>query len=152
MDKVKAIYYGTLAGLSAAGSVAANLLGGWDTALQTLCIMMAADYLTGIVCALVWKKSPKSTDGAFESKASIKGLFRKAGILLAVLVATQLYKMTGTDFCRTASVMFFVANDGLSVVENLGLMGLPMPAVIKNAFELLKKKGDTEATTENKTE
>lgn len=152
MDKVKVIYYGALAGLSAAGSVAANLLGGWDTALQTLCIMMAVDYLTGIVCALVWKKSPKSTDGAFESKASIKGLFRKAGILLAVLVATQLDKMTGTDICRNAAVMFFVANDGLSIIENLGLMGLPMPAVIKNAFELLKKKGDTESTAENTTE
>lgn len=141
MNHVKAAYYGTLAGISAAGSVAASLLGGWDTALQTLCIMMAADYLTGIICALVWKKSPKSKDGAFESKASIKGLFRKAGILLAVLVACQLDALSGTDFIRNSAILFFTANDGLSILENLGLMGLPVPQAVRNAFEVLRDKG-----------
>ena len=143
MNHVKTAYYGTLAALSAAGSAVANLLGGWDAALQTLCIMMAADYLTGVVCALVWKKSPKTTDGAYESKASIKGLFRKAGILLAVMVAYQLDALSGTDFIRTSTILFFTANDGLSVLENLGLMGLPIPQAVKNAFEVLRDKSGT---------
>lgn len=135
------VYYGTLVAISAAAGVAAQFLGGWDYALQTLCLIMAADYITGVVCALVWHRSPKTTDGAFESKASIKGLFRKAGILLAVLIAYNLDKLAGTEIARTATIMFFIANDGFSIVENLGIMGLPMPDVIKNAFEMLRKKG-----------
>ena len=70
----KTIYIAALGGISVVGSIVANFLGGWDTGLQTLVIIMAIDYITGVLCALVWKKSPKSSDGAFESKASFKGL------------------------------------------------------------------------------
>lgn len=136
----KTTYYGFLAAASAAGAVIAQYLGGWDTALQTLCIVMAIDYITGIICALVWHQSPKTADGAFESKASIKGLFRKMGILLAVLLGAQLDLLTGTQMVRNCVIMFFVANDGLSIVENLGIMGLPLPTGLKNAFEALKDK------------
>ena len=140
---IKAVYYCAISFISIIGGTLAEFFGGWDYALQTLCIIMAADYISGIVCALVWKKSPKSADGCFESKASIKGLFRKAGILLAVLIAYKLDQMAGTQFIRTAAITFFIANDGLSVIENLGIMGLPMPAVIKNAFEALRQKSET---------
>ena len=95
-----------------------------------------------MTCALVWKKSPKSEDGSFNSKASLKGLFRKAGILLAVLIAYHLDRFAGTDCIRNAAITFFIANDGFSVVENLGVMGLPMPAAVKNAFEILRQKSE----------
>ena len=72
----KAMYYSALAVLAAIGTTVAEALGGWDTALQTLVILMAIDYLTGLLCALIWRKSPKTESGAFESKASIKGLIR----------------------------------------------------------------------------
>lgn len=140
---IKTVYYGVLGALSIAGGVLAQLLGGWDTALQTLCIFMAADYLTGIACALVWKKSPKSADGTFESKASIKGLFRKMGMLLAVLIACRLDLFMNTTVMRNTTILFFIANDGLSIVENLGIMGLPLPSIIKNAFAVLHSKAQS---------
>ncbi|MEG2769350.1 MAG: phage holin family protein [Oscillospiraceae bacterium] len=140
----KSIYYTALTVISAVGTTIAQIFGGWDTALQTLVIFMAVDYITGILCAIIWKRSPKTADGAFESKASIKGLFRKAAILFVVLIAYKLDILAGTTAVRTAVIMFFIANDGFSIIENLGVMGVPMPKVIKNAFELLKEKGEFE--------
>ena len=143
----KTIYYTALGGASAAGAVIANALGGWDTGLQTLVILMAVDYVTGVLCALVWKKRPKSTDGAFESNASFQGLLRKMAILLCVLIACRVDAYTGTELARDAVILFFIANDGLSIVENLGIMGVPIPPAIQNAFAALK--GKAEATPEN---
>ena len=141
---VKAIYYGALAVLAAAGATIAEALGGWDTALQTLVILMAIDYITGVLCALVWKRSPKSADGAFESKASLKGLIRKGAILLVVYIAARLDLLMGTEVTRLAVIMFFVANDGFSIVENLGIMGVPMPKIVKDGFAMLRSKADPE--------
>lgn len=131
-----------LAVLAGVGSVLANLFGGWDVALQVLIFFMAADYLTGIIVAAVFKKSPKSTGGALESRAGFKGLCRKGGILLLVLVAVWLDKLTGANYIRTAVCLFFVANEGLSILENLGFMGVPLPGFLKNMLEAMKSKAD----------
>lgn len=143
MMTAKTIYYAALGTVSAAGAVIANALGGWDTGLQTLVALMAVDYVTGVLCALVWKKSPKSEDGAFESNTSFKGLLRKMAVLLCVLVACRVDVYTGTDMARNAVILFFIANDGLSIVENLGIMGVPIPPAMKNAFEALKNDAET---------
>lgn len=149
MANAKTIYYTVCTVFAAVGTVIARLLGGFDAALQAMIWTMAIDYATGILCALVWKKSPKSADGAFESKASVKGLFRKAGMLLVVLIAYQLDTLAGTaGIVRTAVIMFFIANDGFSIIENLGIMGVPLPDALKNAFEVLKSKSDTTADTD----
>lgn len=144
----KVCYYTVLAAIAAAGATIAEALGGWDTALQTLVILMAIDYATGILCALVWKRSPKTKDGTFESLASLKGLIRKGAVLLVVLIATRLDLLMNTDFTRLMVIMFFVANDGLSIIENLGIMGVPMPQVIRDAFALLRKKSEPETDGE----
>ena len=68
----KTIYYTALGGASAVGAVIANSLGGWDTGLQTLVILMAVDYVTGVLCALVWKKSPKSTNEPIISRCAAR--------------------------------------------------------------------------------
>ena len=124
------------------GSFTAKLLGGWDMALQTLLLFMVTDYLTGLIVAGVFKKSPKTETGALESKAGWKGLCRKGMTLLYVLVAAQLEKMTGTDIIRNAVIIGFIANEGLSILENGGLMGLPIPKKLKDAIDILKSKGD----------
>ena len=98
------------------GSILANMFGGWDFALQVLVYVMAADYLTGLVVAGVFKRSPKSESGALESRAGFKGLVRKGGILLVVLVAVKLDELTGAAYIRTAVCFYFVANEGLSVI------------------------------------
>lgn len=136
----KAIYIATLGGIAAVGTIIAESLGGWDAGLKTLIIFMAIDYLTGILCALVWKKSPKTETGAFESKASLKGLIRKCAVLILVYIGALLDELTEQNIVRTAVIMFFIANDGFSIIENLGIMGVPMPDVITNAFELLRPK------------
>lgn len=138
----KAIYYTALGGIAIVGTAIAEALGGWDAGLKTLVIFMAIDYITGILCALVWKSSPKTESGAFESKASLKGLIRKCAVLILVYVGALLDELTEQTIVRTAVIMFFIANDGFSIIENLGIMGVPMPEVVKNAFELLRNKKD----------
>lgn len=108
---------------------------------------MAIDYITGILIAAVWQKSSKSKTGALESRAGFKGLVRKGLILLVVLIGVQLDAILGMQaFCRTAIVLFFCGNEGLSIVENLGIMGLPLPDFIKKKFEQLKDKGNPDTT------
>ena len=126
--------------LGAIGGVIAYLFGGWTTDLQALLIFMATDYATGLILAGVFKKSNKSCSGALESRAGLKGLFRKVGILFCVLVAHWLGQVTCVDFIRTSVIVAFLINESLSIVENLGLMGVPVPDSIKNAIDALKNK------------
>ncbi|HHV09271.1 MAG TPA: phage holin family protein [Clostridiales bacterium] len=122
------------------GSFLAQLLGGWDMALQTLVLFMAVDYITGLIVAGVFKKSTKTANGAMESKAGFKGLCKKGMILLYVLVAAQVDKFTGTEIVRNAVVIGFAANEALSILENGGLMGIRYPEILKNAIDLLINK------------
>lgn len=148
MDRIVLIKDAVLFGLAAVGSVLANMFGGWDVALQVLIFFMAADYLTGLVVAGVFKRSPKSETGALESRAGLKGLFRKGGILLVVLVAVWLDRLLGAAYVRTAVCLFFVANEGISILENLGLMGVPLPPFMKKMLEAMRDKAS--AGEENK--
>lgn len=125
------------------GSFIAQLLGGFDMALQTLLIFMTIDYLTGLVVAGVFKKSGKSENGALESRAGWKGLCRKGMTLLYVLVAAQLDALMGTDgLIRNAVIIGFTANEALSITENGGLMGAPIPKKIIDAIDVLKRKSE----------
>lgn len=131
-----------IAGLSALVSLIAGALGGWDTALQVLIGCMVVDYITGLIVAGVFKKSGKSESGALESRAGFKGLCRKGAVLGVVYISVLLDKAFGVDYVRTAVCFFFVANEALSILENLGLMGVPYPAFLKSMLQALKEKGD----------
>ena len=141
LEKCAEMKSAVLAALAAAGSLLAQQLGGWDGALEVLVGMMAADYVTGLVVAGVFHRSGKSESGALDSRSGFQGLVRKGGILLLVYLGALLDRASGTAGVRTAVCLFFIANEGLSVLENLGLMGLPYPAALKNALEALGKKG-----------
>lgn len=125
-----------------AGSIIANLFGGWDDALTTLLIFMVIDYVSGLIVAGVFKKSPKTDTGALESKAGWKGICRKGMTLLFVLIAYRLDLTIGTNYIRNAVIIAFIANETISLVENAGLMGVPLPAVITKAIDVLQKKAD----------
>ena len=125
------------------GSVIASAFGGWSASLTTLLIFMLIDYLTGIVVAGVFHKSTKTANGGLESKAGMKGLFRKCTVLLFVLIGYRLDIAVGTTYIRDAVCIAFMVNELISIVENAGLMGLPIPSVITNAIEVLKQKGNT---------
>ena len=138
----KGIYFAILAALAAAGTAVAQYMGGWDGLTKLLAFVMAIDYLTGALCAAVWHKSPKTPTGGYESNAGFKGLVRKGVIVLIVMIAAELDKLAGTTAMRTATILFFAANDGMSILENLGIMGVPYPPAMKNAFEALRKKSN----------
>lgn len=125
------------------GGAIASLFGGWDAALQTLVIFMAIDYLTGLIVAGVFHASPKTKTGTLESRAGWKGLLRKGETLLIVLVACRLDAVIGGTFVRDAAIIGFSANEALSIVENAGLMGLPIPAAVTKAIDVLKQKADS---------
>lgn len=126
--------------LGIAGAAIAALFGGWDMALKTLCIFMAIDYGSGIIVAAVFKSSPKTETGTLESRAGLKGLLRKMAMLCGVLMAYYLDQVAGTNFVRDATCMAFICNEAISIIENFGLMGVPIPAVITNAIDALQKK------------
>jgi len=132
------------------GGTIASFFGGWDAALVTLVIFMAIDYLTGLIVAGVFHNSKKTESGALESRAGFKGLCRKGVALLIVLVACRLDVMINSNFIRDAVVIAFVANEALSIIENAGLMGVPIPAVIVKAIEVLRRKGDDAISSDSK--
>lgn len=126
------------------GSTIASFFGGFDAALITLLIFMGVDYATGLIVAGVFHKSEKTENGALESRAGWKGLCRKGVSLLVVLVACRLDMIMGSNFIRDATVIAFIANETISIMENAGLMGVPIPSVITKAIEVLKKKSERE--------
>lgn len=108
-------------------------LGGLDIALKTLLIFMLLDYITGICKAIVNKK--------INSIIGIKGIIKKIGYLVVVALSVQLDNITGgTGALRTLVIYFFVANEGISVLENWGSIGLPLPKKIMETLEQLKKE------------
>ena len=128
--------------IGAVGSGVAYLFGGWTASMTTLLIFMAIDFLSGLIVAGVFKKSTKTKNGALESKASFKGLCRKGMILLIVLVATRLDVALGAHYIRDAVCIAFIVSETISITENAGLMGVPIPSAITKAIELLKKKSE----------
>lgn len=135
---------GICTAIGVVGSTIASFFGGFDAALITLLIFMGVDYATGLIVAGVFHKSEKTENGALESRAGWKGLCRKGVSLLVVLVACRLDMIMGSNFIRDATVIAFIANEAISIIENVGLMGVPIPSVITKAIEVLKKKSERE--------
>lgn len=130
----------TFAGM--VGALITNLFGGWTRDMETLLIFMAVDFITGLIVAGVFKNSDKSSSGALDSHAGWKGLCKKCVTLLFVLIAHRLDLVLGADYIKTATVIGFILNELISITENAGLMGIPLPKVITRAIEVLKHKGD----------
>lgn len=126
----------------AIGGVIAFLFGGWDAGLATLVMFMAIDYVSGLVVAGVFHNSKKTTSGALESKAGWKGLCRKGMSLLFVLIAYRLDLAIGSNYIRDAVIIGFIVNETISIVENAGLMGVPLPKVINKAIDILTSKSE----------
>ena len=116
--------------ITAAGAFITALVGEWDGAIITLLLFMAADWITGLTVAGVFKKSPKSETGALESRVGLKGLCRKGAMLLIL---------------RTGAIITLVCNEALSVLENVNLMGVKYPAIVDRVIrQLLGKNEDKE--------
>lgn len=129
--------------LGVIGAAISNLFGGWDAALTTLIIFMAIDYASGIIVAGVFHKSSKSDTGGLNSHIGWQGICRKGITLAIVLIACRLDLLIGTSYIKDAVIIAFCANELISIVENAGLMGLPIPNVIIKAIDVLKEKSDS---------
>lgn len=122
------------------GSMIAGFFGGWTSGMTTLLICMIVDYVTGLIIAGVFGKSNKSETGALDSKAGWRGLCRKCMTMVFVLIAYRLDLVLGTAYIRDAVVIGFICNEVISIIENAGIMGVPMPKALTKAVELLKSK------------
>ena len=121
------------------GSFIAGLFGGWDASMVTL-LFMGVDYITGIAVAACGK-SPKSDTGRLSSKIGWRGLAKKCVSLLLVLVAVRLDITLGTSYIRDAVCIAFTVNELISITENAGLLGVPLPGILTKAIDLLQSKG-----------
>lgn len=124
------------------GGIAA-LFGGWNAALGALVVCMSVDYVTGLMVAGIFHTSPKSEGGGLESGAGWKGLARKFVTLLIVLVANQMDQVLDVRYIRDAVIIGFCANESISILENAGLMGLPIPKIFSSAIDLLRDHSET---------
>ena len=128
--------------LAAIAGAIAGLFGGWDLMLQVLVIFMITDYVTGWVVAILGN-SVKTESGHLDSRISWKGILKKGLALAVVLLGTMLDKAIGQDHAfRTMATWFYIANEGLSILENLALAGIPFPTGFKNMLEQLREKND----------
>lgn len=128
--------------LAAIGGAIAGAFGGWDKLLMVLVVMMAVDYVSGIIVAAMGR-SQKTEYGGLSSKVGAYGLAKKGLMLLVVLVAALLDRAMGQGaVCRDAACWFYIANEGLSLLENLSLAGVPFPEGIKRILGQEREKGE----------
>lgn len=114
------------------------LVGGIDIAMKSLLIVIVIDYITGVISAIYNKK--------LNSTIGLKGILKKFSYLIIVSLSVILDRIVGdTGAIRTIVIYFFVANDGISIVENIGKMGVPLPKKLTEVLEQLRNKGDEES-------
>ena len=128
-----------LKGICLVAGMIAGLYGEWTAALTILAVMMAVDYITGVMVAITGR-SPKTDGGGLSSKIGFVGIAKKGFIMLIVLVATQLDAAIGRELFKSLTVFYYIANEGLSVLENAARMGVPFPAQVKRALEGMREE------------
>ena len=131
-----------LISLASVGGFITSLLGGWDKLLKGLCVCMVIDFATGLILAFIFHKSQKTKSGRGCSNEIFKGLAKKICILFLIALCVCVDNMTNTHYIRNTAILFFIGNEGLSIIENTGQMGVPYPEFIKKALEALKEKGE----------
>ena len=116
------------------GSITA-VLGGWDLALQVLVLFVVLDYITGLVAA--WYRK------VLNSRVGFRGICKKVLLFIPIAICYALDQVIGQEILRSLAIFFYIANEGLSITENLGLCGVPVPVPLLDALEQLKKKGES---------
>lgn len=124
------------------GGAITAALGGWDLALQVLVLFVALDYLVGLIAA--W------TEKSLSSKVGFRGIAKKVLLFVPIAICYALDQVLGQEILRSLAIFFYIANEGLSIVENLGRAGVPVPDALGGALEQMKRKGEgTDAAKRN---
>ena len=132
-----------LGGVGVVGGVISSILGGWDAGIAVLMIFMGIDYISGLVAASR-NRSQKTESGGLDSRVGWIGIWKKIMTLLMVVVAACLDWLIGSAFIRDAVVIAYIVNELLSIVENVGLIGVGIPEPILKALDTLNKKNKKE--------
>jgi len=122
------------------GSWISYLLGGWDGVVSTLFIFMCIDFITGLILSAIFKKSPKTDTGTLSSKVGIIGIFKKCMMIVFVLIAYRLDLLMGVSYIRDGVCYAFIINELISIIENCGLVGFPVPKILSDSIDILKSK------------
>ena len=122
------------------GSIVVSFLGGWDNGIATLFMFMVIDFITGLYIGAILKRSPKSEHGGLTSKASFNGLVKKAMIIIIVGMMYQLDILFGIDYLRNGTILAYCFSEGISIIENAGIIGVPIPDIVKKGIDLLNNK------------
>ena len=127
--------------LAAVAGAVLGLFGEWSNLHTILTVLMLTDYVTGCVVAALGR-SPKTESGGLSSKVGFVGLAKKGFIMAIVLLATLLDRALGNTslMFQSAALCYYIANEGLSILENAGLLGVPYPAKLRKALESLREK------------
>ncbi len=120
------------------GAWIAQIYGGWTQAMTALVVFVIADVATGLLCGLA-KKSPNTEGGGLSSKVMREGAAKKVEIFFILLMAAWLDIAMHVTIWKDAACIYYIAEEGLSILENAGALGLPIPDKLKNAIEALKK-------------
>lgn len=130
------------------GAFVTSLFGGWSEGLTVLCIFMIIDFITGIIAALLCK-SDKTSSGGISSNEIFKGIVKKIVILIMVVVGAQLDRIIDTSYIRDTVVIAYIVNETVSIIENAGLIGLPVPSIITKVIDVLKNKNEDNVEMED---
>lgn len=124
------------------GTTIISALGGYDIMIETLLFFMVVDYVTGLYIAGVLHKSPKTKSGGLSSTKGYHGLVKKVMVLVLVAVMYRVDLLFDIDYLRNGSIIAFCFQEGISIIENAGLMGVAIPDVVKRGIDLLNKEVD----------
>lgn len=134
--------------IGVSGSMITQLFGGWTTGIATLILMMCLDWVTGLMVAGIFKTSDKSQNGGLNSSIGLKGICKKGMMMILVIVAHRFDLVIGTNYIRDAVVIALIVNESISLLENAGLMGIPIPKILERAIDILKDKSEGESKNE----
>lgn len=118
-------------------------LGEFTVGIKSLLIFISLDILTGFLCALVFRKSPKTETGGISSRVAFKGFCQKVFIIALVGVAHRIDLLLGVNYLRDASVFAFLSSELISIVENAGAIGVPIPKMLKDSIDILNRKSES---------
>ena len=145
----KTIQFGWAGVIGAIGGIVTTILGTWTLAITIMVICMGVDIITGIAVAKFFINSPKTESGGYSSREVRKGLMRKGGMCLVVLIAHYVDLLIGTQYVRDAVVVFTVFNEIMSILENVALMGVPIPKILLKGLDVLHEKTGEDADLSN---
>lgn len=127
--------------VGAIGGFVSLLLGGFDTILKVCMLLMVMDVVFGFVSAAFFNVSKYSKNG-LKSEAMWKGIIRKISMLCIITLGVMVDKVLGVNYVRNAVVMYFIASEGLSLLEHMIHIGVPFPAFIKTILETILEKSE----------